>query len=306
MTGAAAWPAVVLAAGFGTRLHPLSAYRAKAALPVAGRPLIVRILEALRMAGVGRVVINLHHRPETITAIVGDGSALGVEVRYSWEPQPLGSAGGPARALPLLGTDRFFIVNGDTLCDVDFAALAETHRHTSAAVTMAVAPGDLRRYNAVLADADGRVTGFAPRGEPDRPDAFHFTGVQAVNASAFAGVSPTRASETVRELYPRLLGRDASSVRVFTKVGAFHDVGTPADYFDAVHQLAAAEGVPLVPGAASRVAQTARVDGSIIWDRVTIGDRAVVTDCIVADEVEVPPGSSYHRQVITRDGVVSL
>ena len=125
MTGRGPWPALVLAAGLGTRLRPLSAIRAKAALPVAGRPLIIRILSQLRLAGIDRVVINLHHRAETITRLVGDGTQAGLEVRYSWETDLLGSGGGPARALPLLAADRFFIVNGDTFSDISFERLAE-------------------------------------------------------------------------------------------------------------------------------------------------------------------------------------
>ena len=78
----------------------------------------MRILARLRDAGIRRVVLNLHHRAETITRIVGDGSAVGLEVRYSWETDILGSAGGPARAVPLLESDRFLIVNGDTLAEL--------------------------------------------------------------------------------------------------------------------------------------------------------------------------------------------
>ena len=155
----------MLAAGLGTRLAPLSAVRAKAALPVAGRPLIVRILQQLQRAGVRRVVINLHHRADTITRVVGDGTQLGIEVRYSWETQVLGSGGGPARALPLLAADRFFIVNGDTLADVDLPAPGRRARAESGALaTLAVAPANLEKYNALLADDLGRFTGIVPRG----------------------------------------------------------------------------------------------------------------------------------------------
>ena len=81
------WPALVLTAGLATRLQPLSSVRAKAALPVAGTPLVMRILRQLRDAGITRVVLNLHHRADSITRIVGDGSSLGLEVRYSWETE---------------------------------------------------------------------------------------------------------------------------------------------------------------------------------------------------------------------------
>ncbi len=121
-------PRWYLTAGLATRLRPLSEVRAKAALPVAGTPIIGRILAWLRDAGVQRVIVNLHHRPESITRVVGDGSAWGLEVRYSWERRVLGSAGGPRHALPLLDAPRFLVINGDTLTDCNLADLVRTHR----------------------------------------------------------------------------------------------------------------------------------------------------------------------------------
>src|SRR6185503_17619081 len=107
-------PALVLTAGLATRLRPLSAVRAKAALPVAGQPLVRRILAQLASGGVTDAVLNLHHLPHTVTSAVGDGNDLRMHVRYSWEsPSVLGSAGGVRRALPILGARRFLIVNGD-------------------------------------------------------------------------------------------------------------------------------------------------------------------------------------------------
>src|SRR5581483_12452590 len=115
-------PALVLAAGLGTRLRPLTDVRAKPAIPVGGEPMIRRIIRALAAQGVDRLVLNLHHLPHTLTAVVGDGSDLGVRVRYSWEPRILGSAGGPRLARAIVGAGRFWVINGDTLTDVDLAA----------------------------------------------------------------------------------------------------------------------------------------------------------------------------------------
>ena len=112
--------ALLLTAGLGTRLRPLTLVRAKPAIPVAGVPMVHRIMPlGCAAAGVTDVVLNLHHLPESIAAVVGDGSDLGVRARYSWEqPRVLGSAGGPRQALDILGAETFVIVNGDTLTDV--------------------------------------------------------------------------------------------------------------------------------------------------------------------------------------------
>ncbi len=319
----ARWPALVLTAGLATRLHPLSAVRAKAALPVAGEPLVVRILAWLRRAGVRRAVLNLHHRADTNTRIVGDRSRFDMAVRYSWESEVLGSAGGPARALPLLDSDRFLIVNGDTLTDVDLHALAMHHVDTNAMVTMAAVDAD-PRYNAILADEAGIVTGFAKREQkpranptlvtsvtPETPvtlNKFHFIGVQAVNAATFAGISPDQKSETVHGIYPALAVGRSGAVRLFRTTEAFHDIGSPRDYLQTAIAFAAREGRPLDRGTGSVIAPDATLADTVVWDRVTIGARARLTNCVVADDVTVPPDVAHadcslvmrgHEMIVT-------
>src|SRR5580765_5255060 len=123
-------PAVVLTAGLGTRLDPLTPVVAKPAVPIGNRTLVEHVLDWLRLQGVTDLVLNLPHRPETITGALGDGAHLGLQVRYSWEDPILGSAGGPRHALPLLerrGHDPFLIVNGDTLCRLDLQAMIAAH-----------------------------------------------------------------------------------------------------------------------------------------------------------------------------------
>lgn len=293
------WPALVLAAGLATRLQPLSHVRAKAALPVAGEALVLRILRSLQRAGITRVVLNLHHRAETITREVGDGAALGLSVRYSWETEVLGSAGGPARALPLLETDRFFIINGDTLANVDLAGLALRHVDSSALVTMAVVEGD-PRYNGIIADEAGRVRGFGRE-----PGAFHFIGVQAVNASAFAGVSPDQRSETVHGRYPSLIARQPGSVRVMRTTAEFFDIGTPRDYLDTALTIAAREDRPLDRGRRCDVSPEAELRDTILWDDVTIAAGASLARCVVTDGVHVRPGAKHVEcSLVMRDNEV--
>jgi mannose-1-phosphate guanylyltransferase len=289
-------PALVLTAGLATRLQPLSSVRAKAALPVAGQPLIARILRWLRTAGVRRVVLNLHHRPDSITAIVGDGSPFDLSVRYSWETEVLGSAGGPARAIPLLESDRFLIVNGDTLTDVDLPALAAQHVDTNALVTMAVVDGD-PRYNGVIADAAGIVRGFGKQ-----PGAFHFIGVQMVNASVFAGVSADVKSESVHGIYPALIAGRPGAVRMFHTAQEFHDIGSPQDYLRTALAFAAREGRVPDRGRDTVVAAGARLSNTILWDRVVVGAGAQLTNCVVADDVRVPDGAVYANSSLVMRG----
>src|SRR5207248_10455087 len=132
----------------------------------AGDPMIRRITGWLARNGIRDLTLNLHHLPETLTAVVGDGSDLSARVRYSWEqPVLLGSAGGPRLALPILAADTFFIINGDTLTDVDPAAVFRSHAASRALVTLAlVRNSEPHRYGGVRLDGGGAVTAFVARG----------------------------------------------------------------------------------------------------------------------------------------------
>jgi mannose-1-phosphate guanylyltransferase len=300
-------PALLLTAGLGTRLRPLSAVRAKPAVPVAGEPLIRRILRWLAAAGVSDVVLNLHHRPDTVCAAVGDGSDLGLRARYSWENPILGSAGGPRRAAPLLGSDRFVIVNGDTLTALDLSVLSQYHQRSGALVTLAVVPNRWpERYGGVLMNAEGLVSGFVGRGS-DTPS-WHFVGVQVAEAAAFAGLPADQPAESVGALYPALIRERPGSVRAVAFDVPFVDIGTPADYLAASLALAGAAETERVvlpspfAGARTTIAPSARVVRTILWDDVVVGDDASLTDCIIADGVSVPPGVRWQRQAVVPAG----
>jgi mannose-1-phosphate guanylyltransferase len=298
----------VLTAGLGTRLQPLSFVRAKAAVPIAGQPLIARILRWLESCEIRQVVLNLHHLPETITARVGDGSEFGVRVRYSWEFPVLGSAGGPRKALPLLPNADFFIINGDTLTDVDLNALAHHHRDSGALVTMALVrnqwPG---RYGGVVTDAAGVVHGFVPR--TSAAASYHFIGVQVVHPSVFADVPPDRPVDTIGiggALYRDLIAKKPGSIRGFLCGHAFIDVGTAAGYLEAALTVSKAEGLPAPPiGERSRVAKTARLTETVIWDDVEVGAGAELSRCVVADGVKIPEGAMFeHCAIVQQHGAL--
>ena len=136
--------ALLLTAGLGTRLHPLTTVRAKAAVPINGEALVRRVIRGLATRPASATSSSIFTIvPLRSPALVGDGSDLGVRVRYSWEQPLLGSAGGPRHALPLVADrddDDFLIVNGDTLTDVDIWSLVARHRESGALVTMALIP----------------------------------------------------------------------------------------------------------------------------------------------------------------------
>jgi len=300
-----AYPALVLAAGYGTRCRPLSWIRAKPALPVAGTPVVSRLLGHLRATGVRDAVINLHHKPETITSLVGDGSAFGVRVQYSREPVLLGSAGGPRRALPLLDAPRFLVINGDTLSAVDVGALVAAHESSGAAVTMALGPNpDPQRYGGVFVDDEGRVRGFGRAGalspEPSWRS-LHFVGVQAADAAVFAPLPDGGPAESVGGLYPALLADRPGAIRAFESRAAFHDIGTPADYLVTSLAVAAAEDAPgIPPGRGTAIDPGAVLVRTAVWDEVTIEASCHLSECVIADRVKLPADTRLTGCAVVR------
>jgi NDP-sugar pyrophosphorylase family protein len=284
-------PALVLTAGLGTRLDPLTRLVAKPAVPLGDRSLIEHVLGWLHREGVRDVVLNLHHRPASITGIVGDGAHLGLSVRYSWEHPILGSAGGPRRALPLLASATFLIVNGDTLCDFPLAPVLDAHFRSGADVTLAAVPHPRpHHYNGIAAGEDGRVTGFVPKG-PEAEGTWHLVGVQVVNSTVFASLPDGEPAETVAGIYRTMVAETPGRVRVCPVSTSFVDVGTPADY---LHAALAQSGTAMT----GDVHSSADVRTSVVWSGARVEADAELSDVIVAGPVTIPRGSRLQSSVV--------
>jgi NDP-sugar pyrophosphorylase family protein len=297
---------LVLTAGLGTRLRPLTFVRAKPAIPVAGEPIIRRIIRWLVANAVTEVTLNLHHLPETVARVVGDGSDLGASVRYSWEqPAVLGSAGGPRQALDIIGADSFFLINGDTLTDLDLGALGESHKASGALVTLALVPNvDPLRYGGVRLASDGRVVGFARRG-PLAAGSFHFIGAQVASRSVFAGLTAGQPINSIGGCYDELLDREPGAIRGFVADANFWDIGTVADYW---HTSSTWSAKAEAASSSVHIHRSANVERSILWEHVDVGAGAQLEECIVTDGVHVPEGTNYQRKILMRatDGTLTV
>ena len=262
--------------------------------------MIRRIIRWLVSRGVSEIVLNLHHRPETLTAVVGDGRDLDAHVRYSWEqPHVLGSAGGPRLALPLMESETFLIINGDTLTDVDVDAIVRAHAVSGALVTLALVPNqEFERYGGVQVDDAGRVTGFVRRG-PAAAGSYHYIGVQVVNGSVFAPLESNVPKHSIGGVYDALMASTPGSVRGFRCDTEFWDIGTVADYWRtsaAFMQKEARTGSTV--GRRARIDPSAQVNDSILWDDVEVGADAVIEECIVTDGVSIPARARYRQTVL--------
>lgn len=212
--------AMILAAGRGSRMRPLTDTVPKPLLPVAGRPLIVRLIERLAANGFADIVINVSHLGAAIETALGDGSAFGVHIVYSAESRALGTAGGIAFAASLLGCAPFLVVNGDVASDFDFARLRAVGARLSANSTLA---------HLVLVDnpphhpqGDFSLSGGIVKRE-DAPQ-FTFSGIGAYHPALFAGIERGTARELAEVLRePMAQGRVSGEHHH----GTWVDVGTP-------------------------------------------------------------------------------
>ncbi len=146
--------AMILAAGYGERLWPLTADRTKPALPVLGKPLVGYVAEYLSKFRIKDVIVNLHHQPESVRRALGDGSSFGVALQYVHEPVILGTSGALDNARSLLENDTFVVVNGKIITDIDLGAALETHRRTNALATL-VLQNNVARERFSIVETEG-------------------------------------------------------------------------------------------------------------------------------------------------------
>lgn len=223
MPAALPYPAMILAAGLGERMRPLTEHTPKPLLPVGGKPLIVWQIERLRAAGFRHLVINHAHLGEAIEHALGDGAAWDTRIRYSRETAPLETAGGIATALPLLGDGPFVVANADVYTDYGYARLLPALR--------AMADVDAPLAHLVLVDnpphhphgdfalIDGRVR------TPDGAPALTFAGIACYRPALFAGIPPGHKAKLAPVLHAAAA---AGRVTGECHAGRWEDVGTPA------------------------------------------------------------------------------
>ena len=198
--------AVVMAGGEGTRLRPLTSNQPKPMVPIVGKPCMEHIIELLKQHGFEEVIVTVAFLPQAIRSYFGDGESLGLEMDYSVEEQPLGTAGSVGLAKERL-TDTFLVISGDALCDVDLTALIETHRAKGAAVTIGLKSVDNPlEFGIVVTDDDGRVERFLEK--PSWGQVFSDTintGIYVLEPEVLRHIPDDRPYDFSKELFPHLL-----------------------------------------------------------------------------------------------------
>ncbi len=327
--------AVVLVGGFGTRLRPLTLDTPKQLLPVAGVPLIERVLGHLHQHGVEEAVLSLGYRPDLFLQRYPDGVCAGVRLEFAVEAEPLDTAGAIRFAATEAGiAERFLVVNGDILTGLDLSALvafhADRHREVGAEGTIALTKvEDPSSFGVVPTDDDGRVLAFVEKPPRDEaPTDLINAGFYVLEASVLDRIPGGRRVNVERETFPAMV----ADGRLFALAddAPWLDVGTPERYLAAslarlptTARAGSVDGgviapVLLEPGSAVKpgavvheavlsegvtVADGARVERSVLLAGARVEERAVVSDSILGRDVVVGEGACVADLTVLGDGV---
>lgn len=327
--------AMVLAAGLGTRLKPITYGIPKPMVPVIDRPVMAHLLGLVERHGFDGAVANLHYFPDTIREYFGDGSAFGVDLAYNYEPELLGTAGGVRAVRDHFGDEPFLIISGDALTDIDLTALVERHRAAGGVATLTVKRvPDTREYGVVLHDSDGRITGFQEKPEPaDALSDLGNCGIYVFSPEIFDYFPESEFVDWAQDVFPVLLEGDMPFYiheieEYWNDVGSLSELrsgtfdaltgaldlgiegtGSPDGVFAADPSvLDAAEIVegPVWVGAGAKIGAGAKLLGPVvIGDGATVGEGAAVRDSIVFPGGEVADGTIAIGAILGHGEIVS-
>jgi mannose-1-phosphate guanylyltransferase len=299
--------ALILAGGEGTRLRPLTSTVPKPVVPLVDRPFITFMLDWLRSHGVDDVVMSCGHMAEGVRSVLGDGESVGLRLRYLEEPRPLGTGGALKFAEEMLD-ERFLMLNGDTLSDLDLTAQLRAHEATGARATLALYPvEDPSAYGLVRLQDDGSVREFVEKPAPDQIDTNNISaGAYVLERSVLDLLRRGERASIERDVFPRLVG---DGLYGHVGSGYWMDIGTPDRYLEATFDIL--EGtvktevaerlssfVCIEDGVVNggRIVPAALVEsGCRIGSGAQIGGRAVLQH-----DVEVGEGTTIESAVVMR------
>jgi NDP-sugar pyrophosphorylase family protein len=282
--------AMILSAGYGTRLWPLTEDRTKPAIPILGKPLVGYVAEYLARYGCDEIVVNLHHRPQSVRRALGDGNDFGVKLTYVEEPEILGTSGAIDNARALFADDTFIVINGKIITDIDLNAALETHRATKAIATLVLLPNARCEKFSVVKTKDGCLTGFggmpvaAEFSETNPP--YMFTGIQILEPRILDYIPRGVFSHSTTEVYPQAVAA-GERVSIHVAEGRWLELSTIQRYRDISLLLLGERGETVSTGAGCQIAASADVQDSVLWDNVVIEEGARVRRAILADNVHV-------------------
>ena len=311
-----------MAAGLGTRLRPLTDFLPKPMMPVANRPVLHHLLNLLRRHDVLQVGVNLHAAPEMIQRYFGDGSELGMEIRWSHEPELMGTAGGTKRLEDFWDGETILVTSGDGLHDIDVTALLGHHQRSQALATLAVKPvADPSLYGVVILDRDTRVRGFQekPTRDEARSDLAN-CGVYVIEPELLERIPPDTFMDFGQDLWPALV-EAGEAIYAYTTTAYWNDVGDldalRNGILDAVLGNVRVEipGEEIHPGIwaedGCRINAGAQVDGPVVLGRNVVvedgasirGPAVIGAECHVGREAAIRRAALLPGSIIPDEGL---
>jgi NDP-sugar pyrophosphorylase family protein len=291
--------AMILSAGYGTRLWPLTEDRTKPAIPILGKPLVGYVAEYLARYGWRDILVNLHHRADSVRNALGDGTKFGVKLSYIEEPVILGTSGALDNARSYFESETFLVINGKLICDLDLDAALKTHRESKAIATLVLLPNTKRERFTVVETSGGLLTGFggmpAPSTEEDPP--LMFTGIQILEPRIFDYIPRGVFSHTTTDVYPQATAQ-GERVAVHVASGTWYELSTLQRYRDISLELLATKKETLWAGTGCVIAKDANVTNTILWDDVVVEAGARVSRAVLADGVRIRSGEVIEDAVV--------
>ena len=300
---------MILAAGLGSRLRPLTRLRAKPAVPLLNRPLIRYAFDLLDSLRIGEVVVNLHHLGGSVTRAL---EGVTPTVRLSPEREILGTAGAVARVRDFWDSEPFLVCNGKIYFEQNLAPVLAAHRESGALATLVLVPRKPEDpFRPVFLAGDGRVRAFGQDlpGRPSGPG-YVFTGVQILSP-AVLDLIPQGPSDLVKHIYEPLVAR-RGPVMGYVSRGHWFECSTPERYLEKSMGLLARRGLNVLPGNPGgrdcrevvlgrgvRVPERASLQRCVVWDGARLGVRCRLRDVIVAGKVDLPAGTRASGMVVT-------
>ena len=295
--------AVILVGGFGTRLRPLTLTTPKNLLPVVHAPMVERVIQHLAGHGVTEAVLSLGYKPDAFKDAYPDGECAGVALHYAVEDEPLDTAGAIRFAAGEAGIDeRFVVVNGDVLTDLDVTRLVRFHDASGAEGTIALhTVDDPSRYGVVVSDVAGRVEAFVEKPEPeDAPSLQINAGTYVFESSVLGRIDAGRRVSVERETFPAMV--ESGSLYALEGNAYWIDAGTPETYLQANLDLVPPDEVAV--HADATVAESAHVERSVVGAGAAIGDDVTLTEAVVLEGACIEPGARIHRSIVGPHAIV--
>jgi mannose-1-phosphate guanylyltransferase len=293
--------------GFGTRLRPLTLTKPKQMLPIVHRPMIEHVLEHLARHGITDAVLSMGYRPDAFADAYPDGRCAGVELHYAIEPEPLDTAGAIRFAALDAGIDeRFVVVNGDVLTDLDLGALVAFHDAHGAEGTIALHQvEDPSAFGVVPTDPDGRVQAFVEKPPRDEaPTDLINAGTYVLEASVLDRIAPDRKVSIEREVFPAMV----ADGQLYAMSGNTYwiDTGTPVKYLQCQLDLLDGHRGEPVDGVhpTAVVAPDAKVVRSVLGEGVVVDEGAEIRDAVLLPGAHVGARAVVDRAVLGRGAEV--